>query len=560
MGGVVGWCWSFVLLISACAAPAEKAVGPVGTTALQSQQSGSGSRYIVQLARGSEPAAVARAHGATPRRVYRHAIVGFSAELSDAALAALQRNPNVVRIEPDGTAVLHEAWGLDRIDQRQLPLDGSYVAPNAGAGVTVYIIDSGIRYDHADFGGRASFGADFIGGDGSDCRGHGTHVAGTVGGAQYGVAKGVALVSVRVFGCTGSTPFETIVAAVDWVTGNAVRPAVVNMSLGGPASAIADEAVANSIASGITYVLSAGNSNIDACNQSPARVPEAITVGATDAADTRASFSNWGGCVDLFAPGVSIQSAWYTSATATTSLSGTSMAAPHVTGAVAQILSDQPSLTPTAISDLLFRRSTKVVVQNPQSGNGHLLYTGSDEQPVPPGQAPVAQWSVSCMQTTCSFVDQSTDADGDIVSRQWTFPSLVTGEVNPVYRFPYGSTGNGFPWHVTLEVRDSEGRVATSSRVVYVQPQIILTARIRKQGGLNAIEYSWTGTDAGMESMVLHFSYNDYSYMQQGIVGNDGTAILVLPIKGKLAPSHVRVCQNRPMGPEYQCSHKVPLP
>ncbi len=257
----------------------------------------------------------------------------------------LSKDPAVAYVEQDrtvkalGTQAPTPSWGLDRIDQRDLPLNGSFTYPNTGAGVTAYIIDTGIRTSHSDFGGRAIWGTNTTGdGNNTDCNGHGTHVAGTVGGAQYGVAKGVKLIAVKVLNCAGSGSFAGVMAGIDWVTAHHQpgQPAVANMSLGASGSDAATEnAVRNSIADGVSYAIASGNSNANACNFTPARVAEAITVNATTNTDARASFSNFGTCTDIFAPGQNITSAWNTSDTATNTISGTSMASPHVAGAAA---------------------------------------------------------------------------------------------------------------------------------------------------------------------------------------------------------------------------------
>jgi len=256
--------------------------------------------------------------GVRLQRVYTAALKGLAASLSDAQVSALRADPRVAYLEADqvmeaSTTQNNATWGLDRIDRRNLPLNGTYTYTATGAGVNAYIIDTGIRTSHSDFGGRARVGYDAIGGNGQDCNGHGTHVAGTVGGSTYGVAKGVTLYAVRVLDCSGSGSTSGVIAGVDWVTRNHVKPAVANMSLGGGASTALDTAVNNSISAGVTYAIAAGNSNRDACKYSPARVSAAITVGATTSSDVRASYSNYGSCVDLFAPGSSITSDWYTS-------------------------------------------------------------------------------------------------------------------------------------------------------------------------------------------------------------------------------------------------------
>ncbi|MFF7437379.1 S8 family serine peptidase [Streptomyces sp. NPDC008122] len=269
------------------------------------------------------------------------------------------------------------SWGLDRIDQAGLPLDSSYTYPNTAANVHAYIIDTGIRTTHTDFGGRANWGINTTGdGVDEDCQGHGTHVAGTTAGSKYGVAKEAQLVAVKVLNCSGSGTTEGVIAGIDWVTANAVKPAVANMSLGGARSQAMNDAVARSTAAGITYAVAAGNENADACGVSPASEPSAITVGATTGADARASFSNYGTCLDIFAPGTVITSAWNTSDTATDTLNGTSMASPHVTGAAALIAAQNPTWTPQQIRDAMVSEATTGIVTGPEVGSPNkLLHT-----------------------------------------------------------------------------------------------------------------------------------------------------------------------------------------
>ena len=312
--------------------------------------------------------------------VYDEALSGFAARLPEPALKGLVHNPNIEFIEVDQVINLDATqspatWGIDRIDQRALPLNNSYTYNFTGAGVTAYIIDTGIYFGHNEFGGRAVSGYDFVNNDSdaSDCNGHGTHVAGTVGGSTYGVAKGVSLVAVRVLNCTGSGTTSGVIAGINWVTSqHTTGKAVANMSLGGSASTALDTAVKNSIADGVVYAIAAGNNNKDACRYSPARVPTAITVGATTSSDARASYSNYGSCLDLFAPGSSITSAWYTGSSATNTISGTSMATPHAAGVAALYLEGHDA-APQQVRDALVAAATTGVVGNAGRNSPNLL-------------------------------------------------------------------------------------------------------------------------------------------------------------------------------------------
>jgi subtilisin family serine protease len=346
-------------------------------------------RYIVVFKPGTagnemvNAADKARGLGGEVHYKYSAALNGFAATLPEQALKGLVHNPKVAYIEVDQMMTIDATqspatWGLDRIDQKALPLSNSYTYNFTGAGVTAYIIDTGIFFSHNEFGGRAVSGWDFVNNDAdaSDCNGHGTHVAGTVGGSTYGVAKGVSLVAVRVLDCSGSGTTSGVIAGINWVTTNhTTGKAVANMSLGGGASTALDTAVKNSIADGVVYAIAAGNNNKDACRYSPARVPEAITVGATTSTDARASYSNYGSCLDVFAPGSAITSAWYTSKTATNIISGTSMATPHVAGVAALYLEGHTG-TALQVRDAIVAATTLNVVTNAgRSSPNRLLYS-----------------------------------------------------------------------------------------------------------------------------------------------------------------------------------------
>lgn len=321
--------------------------------------------------------------------------VKFAAETGAGAATALSQDSRVAYVEPDQVVSINDenavdttqtgaTWGLDRIDQHSLPLNGQFNYIATGAGVNAYIIDTGIRITHGQFGGRASYGYDAVDGalPADDCNGHGTHVAGTVGGSTYGVAKGVRLIAVRVLDCNGSGSNSGVIGGINWVKKqkqlNPGIPAVANMSLGGSASSTLDSAVTSAIQAGVIFAVAAGNSNANACNYSPARVATAITVGATTSTDARASYSNYGTCLDLFAPGSSITSAWYSSNTATAVLSGTSMATPHVAGVVALYLQGHPAATPSTVDTALKGIATLSKVTNPGTGSpNRLLFTNN---------------------------------------------------------------------------------------------------------------------------------------------------------------------------------------
>ncbi len=345
--------------------------------------------YIVVLKQGGDARATARSVNANPRFVYDAALNGFAAQLTDAQVRLLQRNPNVAYVEQDAevrlTATqnmdsLGDPWGLDRIDQRNLPLSRTFTYNSIGTGVHAYIIDTGLNTGHTDFGGRAINVYDAFGGTGNDCNGHGTHVGGTVGGRTWGVAKNVRLYGVRVLDCSGSGSWSGIINGINFVINdvrnNNRRPAVANMSLGGGLNSSVNTATANLVSAGVFVAVAAGNSNANACNFSPASTGTAYTVAASDRNDNKASFSNFGSCVDGYGPGVSIKSAWIGSTSATRTISGTSMASPHVAGVAAQYLQSNPTASPSTVTSWINTNATpNKIIGNPTGTPNRLLFT-----------------------------------------------------------------------------------------------------------------------------------------------------------------------------------------
>jgi hypothetical protein len=435
-------------------------------------------RDMGDLSAQGDAVSAARSAGGVITARWDRALNGFAAKLSPAALAEMRKRTDVAYVERDGmmqalgTQSPVGSWGQDRVDQRNLPLNNSYTYPNTAAGVHAYIIDTGLNGTHTEFTGRVGAGANFAGGTTgtNDNNGHGSHVAGTIAGTVYGLAKGATVHPVRVLDNSGSGQWSWYVSGINWIIANKISPAVANASLGGGINTSADNATDALAAAGVTFALASGNSNANACNSSPARrgtVNGVISTNASTITDARSSFSNFGTCTDIFAPGSNITSAWIGSNTATTTISGTSMASPHVAGAAALYLGNNPSMTPAQVEAAMKADATTGKITNAGTGSPNLLLYVGNISGGTPNNPPTAAFTYFCTQVTngfrCNLDGGSSTDDKGIVSYAWSTPGFPNKSgVTSFYNFTPGT------YNVTLKVTDTDGVTNSTTQAITV--------------------------------------------------------------------------------------------
>lgn len=484
---------AFGVAIAAASAPPSVFAAPrVASDNLGAPPAGA-KRYVVRFADSAKQAEIdallknIESAGRGKKRLgLANVFKGSIIDLEPAALQTLMASGKVAWVEADqrvtasATQDVSQLWGLDRIDQRTLPLNGKYSYDSDGAGVTAYIVDTGILATHVDFSSRVRAGYDAFGGNTIDCNGHGTHVAGTVGGSTYGVAKAATLVAVRVLDCAGSGSTSSVIASIDWaIADHTSGPAVLNMSLGGGFSQTLNAAVDRAVADGITVVVAAGNSNADACATSPASATSALTVGATISSDSRASYSNFGSCLDVFAPGSGITSTYYTSTSATATLSGTSMASPHVAGAAARYLGLNPTASPASVSAAVLAQATSAVVSAAGSGSPNLLLNANFVVPIAPTTTTPAPTTTSTTLAPTTTTSTTTSTTTTLVSTTTTTKAPRT-RPRPPKKLVASYSGDR-SWVMLTWVDDAETKDTLKGHVVAVyegpasRPAVVLT-------------------------------------------------------------------------------------